>query len=142
MANEDSEELRFPKIASASALLAKLICPTAEEAVLLYLKEIVERLVRLEELTAETVNEGFLEQAKLGITDSPTKFSFNARHFSLRNDGTNEMYMMQFEGNPLSKDTYIDKNEQVNFDFGTKRRRTFWLVCNEDETATVRIFTW
>lgn len=116
---------------------------TPEVMMIVYLDEIAGRLAELQEQLAAVTSEGRLESYELNITGSPTRLPIYARHISIHNDGTNDVYILPERGTPISgSEAPIKKSGQVSLDLQTRRPRSFWLVCNSGETATVRIFTW
>ena len=129
---------QFP---AASAKIANIPKVTPEVMMIVYLDEIAGRLAELQDALAEITAEGYLKSATLPVTEEPTRVPIYARHFSLYNNGTNSIYILQHDGKPL-KEAEIKKDGHFNLDFQTKRHRDFWIVCASGGTATVRIFTW
>ena len=126
----------------AATRLQQIPKVTPEVMMIVYLDEIAGRLSELQDTLAEVTAEGVLQGVSLTVRDEPMLFPIVARHFSLKNDGSSSIYLLQNKGKPLSRDAEIKDKGEINLDFGTRRQRDFYLVCSSGETATVRIFTW
>ena len=129
----------LPAAASRLSVMPKV---TPEIMMIVYLDEIAGRLAELQEQLAEVTAEGYFQGNEHPVTDNPSPVYILAKGMTIHNDGTNSVYMLSHKGKPLSNDAEIKKNEELDLDFGTRRRRTFYLVCASGETAAVRIFTW
>ena len=127
---------------TAAGRLAALPKVTPEVMMIVYLDEIAGRLAELQDTMAEMNAEGDLKHHYLTIPSEPVRIPLLCRHFSLHNDGPNSVFVMQHPGKPFSNDASVEKDGELNLDFGTRRQRSFWLVCNATETASVKIFTW
>ena len=130
---------QFP---AASAKIANIPKVTPEVMMIVYLDEIAGRLAELQDALTEITAEGYLQSVKLNVSDSPVRFPFSAKHFSLYNDGASAVYVLGHDGKPLSRDAELNKSGHLNIDFQTKRSRSFWFVCSSGGSATVRVFTW
>ena len=130
------------KLPEAAAKLAGMPRVTPEVMMIVYLDEIAGRLAEIQDKLDDLNQEGELNSFSLSITSRPTTIPLFCRYLSLRNDGPDSIYVFQSKMRPLSIDSQIKLNGELKLDFGTVKRRVFYIICSSGATATVRMFVW